>query len=488
MPLQRPFSILGNPDVHDHSMYMSCTGTLGFTDDQLQGRKWYGAVKTSTIAHGSVKSINAAKALAEPGVKGVWWNDVTGTGAEAVQGPNYLGGFSAAENILSYGQPVAVVVADDWDTARRACALIEVTYNVLPVVYDPDEAVKEGSPLSGRQATSNITTATFNRGGGADFSGAEVTIDAVQPWTNTFQHNPIHPRQGIAWMIGGDLYGQASTQNGMGLRSGLASATGLQLHKVHTYGHTCGGGHGNGGSEAAMQMAGRLTQKLGGHAILVRWSRDNHNTMGSRHYNTKSSLKLGAKKDGTLVACDGDWGDSGRRRSHRQLPLVRLENHLHHPHGASWRGTTIYCNVPRGATGAASGPPGAMLIRRRPRQAGSALDMNPYAAAHEEHRVDPARPGIPQPRTGAANVNLCSSNGLHGFRAMPASGTNPARRPCLMGACTASPSPATRTAMAASAAPAAGTHPHGPRTIPASVIVCRRRRQQGPQTAMAAMS
>ena len=33
-------------------MYMSITGTLDATDDRLPGQKWYGAVKTSTIAHG----------------------------------------------------------------------------------------------------------------------------------------------------------------------------------------------------------------------------------------------------------------------------------------------------------------------------------------------------------------------------------------------------------------------------------------------------
>ena len=108
-------------------------------------------------------------------------------------------------------------------------------------------------------------------------------------------------------MIGDDLYGWCSTQNGMGIRSGLASATGLPLHKVHARVHVCGGGHGDGGSETYLQMAARCSMKLSGHAILVRLSRDNHNTLGSRHYNTKATFKVGAKKDGTLVAWSGDW-------------------------------------------------------------------------------------------------------------------------------------------------------------------------------------
>jgi CO/xanthine dehydrogenase Mo-binding subunit len=244
------------------------------------------------------------------------------------------------------------------------------------VVYDPDEALKPNSPLSGRQATSNETTSTFTRGEkGADFTGAEITLTAEEPWGPTFQHNPIHPRTGIAWFIGDDLYGQASTQNGMGLRSGLASAGEVQLHKAHAYGHTCGGGHGNGGSETAMQMAARLSKKLDGHAVVVRWSRDNHNTMGSRHYNTKATLKIGAKKDGTLVACSGDWygvggGASGcwyGLRTTYTIPTV------------SWTAHNVYCNVPgRGAWRCISDTPGAEIYDPAFDKLAAQLDMNPY--------------------------------------------------------------------------------------------------------------
>ena len=374
MPLQAPYSVIGDPKNHDHSMYMSVTGTLGFTDDQLAGKKWYGAVRTSQIAHGKVTSIDASKALAEPGVKGVWWNDLAADGK--TEGPNYLAGFSASANITNWGVPVAVVVADDWWTARRASSLIDIKYEALPVVYDPDEAVKPNSPLSGKQATSNETTSTFTRGtAGADFTGAEVTLATEQPWSQTIQHNPIHPRQGLAWFIGDDLYGQCSTQNGMGQRAGLASAIGMQLHKVHAYGHTCGGGHGDGGSNTALNMAGPLSKKLGGHAILVRWSRDNHNTMGSRHYNTKGNLKLGAKKDGTLVACSGDWygvggGASGcwyGMRTTYKIPTI------------SWTAHNVYPNVPgRGAWRCISDTPGATIYDAALDKLAAQLDMNPY--------------------------------------------------------------------------------------------------------------
>jgi len=381
MSLTKPFDVIGDPNIHDVSMYMSITGTLDATDDRLPGKKWYGAVKTSTIAHGKVKSLDASKALAEPGVKGVWWNDVGPVVAPAttgVQGPNYMAGFSAAENILNYGAAIAVVVADDWDTARRACGLITVTYETLPVVYDPDEAIKPNSPLSGRQATSNETTSTFNRPStatAADFTGADVIINTVEPWGPTFQHNPIHVRQGLAWMIGDDLYGWCSTQNGLGIRSGLASATGLPLHKVHARVHVCGGGHGDGGSETYLQMAARCSMKLNGHAVLVRLSRDNHNTLGSRHYNTKATFKVGAKKDGTLVAWSGDWYGVGGGASGCWYGLRTT----YYCPSVSWTAHNVYCNVPgRGAWRCISDTPGAIEYDATLDKLATQLNMNPW--------------------------------------------------------------------------------------------------------------
>jgi xanthine dehydrogenase molybdenum-binding subunit len=154
-----------------------------------------------------------------------------------------------------------------------------------------------------------------------------------------------------------------------------------------------------------MQMAGRLTQKLGGHAILVRWSRDNHNSMGSRHYNTKSTLKLGAKKDGTLVACEGDWYSVGGSsngmwyglRTTYTIPTV------------TWRGTNIYCNVPnRGAWRCIMDTPGGVNYDAALDKLAAQLDMNPWAL-RMKNIMSPTAPDQDSPNrvwSGKA-VNLC---------------------------------------------------------------------------------
>jgi hypothetical protein len=148
--------------------------------------------------------IDASKALAYPGVKAVYWYE-------------HFSNFAASW--LNYGVMIAGVVAEDWETARYACSLINIEYNTpLPVVYDPDLAMLASSPLSGKVATGNTTSSSTTRptattypagtySDTAAFANAEVTFTCDTPWTTTYQHNPVHVKQGVAWWIGDDCYG-----------------------------------------------------------------------------------------------------------------------------------------------------------------------------------------------------------------------------------------------------------------------------------------
>ena len=127
-------NVIGDPTHHDlHSAWV-LTGKMDFAGDRLAGVKLFGAIKASTIAHGSITNIDASKALAEPGVRAVITYEDCPVWSQTIQ---------------QWGQEVAGVVADDWYTAVRATTLIDVTYDVSPTVFDPDDAMKADSPLAG---------------------------------------------------------------------------------------------------------------------------------------------------------------------------------------------------------------------------------------------------------------------------------------------------------------------------------------------------
>ena len=257
------------------------------------------------------------------------------------------------------------MVAEDWEIARYACSLIKIEYNVLPVVFDLEAAMLPTSPLSGRGTTANFsagsvtrpTTSSYPTGVYTDtaaFADATVTLQTAQPWSCTFQHNPCHPKTGLAYMIGDDIYGYASSQNGTAGRAPMATATGLPLHKCHVQIHGCGGGQGDGYTEPHTAIAGRHSKDLGGHAVTYKLSRQGHNHIGIRQYDTRSDYKIGAKADGTLVAWTGSgYGNGGTPGLYGlqktfKIPWISVTNN------------TINPNTPgRGAWRCVSDPPGA---------------------------------------------------------------------------------------------------------------------------------
>jgi len=350
------------------------TGYTSAPTVSFSGGGGTGAAATAVFTGGKAH-IDATAALAFPGVKGVYWYQSFPDGALTASDARYG---TLQSSWTSYGVPIVAVVAEDWETARWACSLVKVEVTSLPVVNDADAAMASGSPLSGIQPTSNVTTSTFTRGdvtGATGFPAAEVTIQADQPWTATFQHNPIHPKTALAYWIGDDVYDFVSSQNGTAGRAPLSQYTKTDLHKCHSQIHGCGGGHGDGYTETHGALAALMSLALGGHAITWKESRPQHTHASIRQYDTKSSFKIGAKKDGTLVAWQGNWYGSGGGASGLWFGLratYKLPN-------AAWTAYNVYPNQPsRGAWRCVSDPPGTLNYDVALDKLATALNMDPW--------------------------------------------------------------------------------------------------------------
>lgn len=124
-------------------------GKAKYADDIcLPGMLW-GRVLRSPYAHAQIIDIKIGKALALPGVEAVLT-------AKDIPGKNLIGESRrkaadcpvlCEDKVRHIGDSVALVVAQSEDTAERALDLIEVTYEPLPAVFSPDEALMEGAPL-----------------------------------------------------------------------------------------------------------------------------------------------------------------------------------------------------------------------------------------------------------------------------------------------------------------------------------------------------
>ncbi len=125
------------------------TGSAAYTTDIVLPRMLHGKILRSPHPHATIKNIDTSKAEKLPGVEAViTGKDTAGIRFGFVDTPRYPADeCPLAEDKVRYiGEGVAAVAATDEDIAAEALELIEVEYEELPAVFDPEEAMKDGAP------------------------------------------------------------------------------------------------------------------------------------------------------------------------------------------------------------------------------------------------------------------------------------------------------------------------------------------------------
>ena len=145
--LTTPIKVKGGvgESVIRHDAAPKVRGEFAFSNDYQADGMLYGATLRSPHASARIVSINIAPALALAGVSAVLVAaDVPGEMIYGLEHPDQP--VFASEIVRFHGEPIAIVAADHPDRARQACGLIDVVYEVLEPVCDP-EAALVGAPL-----------------------------------------------------------------------------------------------------------------------------------------------------------------------------------------------------------------------------------------------------------------------------------------------------------------------------------------------------
>jgi CO/xanthine dehydrogenase Mo-binding subunit len=128
--------------VHRSDAVPKVTGEFAYSSDLHAAGMLWGRTVRSPHAHARIAEIDIAPALAMPGVHAVLTHvDVPGRktyGLECSDQP-----VLASDRVRYYGEPVAIVAAEEPEQARRAAAAVRVEYEPLPVVADPERATEQ---------------------------------------------------------------------------------------------------------------------------------------------------------------------------------------------------------------------------------------------------------------------------------------------------------------------------------------------------------
>ncbi|PKB78525.1 MAG: carbon monoxide dehydrogenase [SAR202 cluster bacterium Io17-Chloro-G9] len=233
------------------------TGQAGYTDDiKLQGMS-FAAIKRSPHAHARVRSVDTSAARSAPGVLAVF----TGADTDGVLNPipcawvvpesdvKAVAHPALAKDVVRYvGDGVAVVVAESRYQAEDALDLINVDYEPLPAVVNPEAALQAGAPQLHEDAPNNQAFHWVAAGGDTDsaFASAEVTVrDTIIQ--QKLIPNTIEPRSAVAtWLTAtGDLTLWSSSQNPHICRFVTSLVTGVPEHKIRVIAPEVGGGFGS---------------------------------------------------------------------------------------------------------------------------------------------------------------------------------------------------------------------------------------------------
>ncbi len=304
------------------------TGRAVYGADVRVAGLLHGRVKRSPHAHAIIKRIDTSEALALTGVRAVITFEDFPEPAEpimqTVRGPMPSAWdterIMARRKVLFRGHPVAAVAATDFHTAEDALDLIEVEYEVLPAVTTMDDAMAAAAPIlhdDGKAALieglfapvdghpSNIAR-TLELGMGdieAGFAEADVVLERIYETASAHQ-GYIEPHNATAaWNADGKVTIWTSTQGAFGIRGNVARTLRLALGDLKVVPAEIGGGFGAKNVVYLEPLAALLSKKTG-RPVQMTMNRTEVLEATGPTSGTRSWVRLGAKRDGTLVAAD----------------------------------------------------------------------------------------------------------------------------------------------------------------------------------------
>lgn len=296
------FSVVGQR-VNRVEGYDKVTGEARFVADIVRPGMLIGMILRSPHPHARILKINTCKAERLRGVRAV----ITAEDSPKIAwGTFFKDQFPLSVGKARYvGEEVAAVAAIDKDTAEEALDLIDVEWEELPAVFDPEEAMQADAPLVHEDKESNVALKIEVERGDIQRAFAESDLVLEDTFQSTPQwHCAIETIGSLAeYSPTGKLTVIMNTQTIFLARNRIAQALGVSEGDVRIIQAAVGGGFGGKLCDDNNAIVAALAAQKARRPVKIINSREDEFQAGSRpRVPMKIRVKMGFMKDGRIRA------------------------------------------------------------------------------------------------------------------------------------------------------------------------------------------
>ncbi|MBM88045.1 MAG: hypothetical protein CMQ41_06660 [Gammaproteobacteria bacterium] len=314
-----PLATIGN-DTPRIDAIERVTGQAKYTRDWKLPGMLYAKVLRSPHPHARIVSIDTSAAEALPGVRTVisYENEQVVWGAGSVNGGRQYNDptkdatihrrYIFNNPVRFVGDSIAAVAAIDRHVAEEALALIEVEYEELPFVLEPEEALEEGAPRVYAEGNlcpdfrGEFSPMVTDIG---DFEAGFEEADQIfeERYETGFIHNAqMEPRCSLAHWEGDKLVLYTPSQGISNCRHDTARDLGLEDHQVQVIAKYMGGGFGNKNQNQDADLIAATLSRRSGAPVMLEYSRREDWLGVHGRWPTVQYYKIGVKDDGEVTA------------------------------------------------------------------------------------------------------------------------------------------------------------------------------------------
>jgi CO/xanthine dehydrogenase Mo-binding subunit/aerobic-type carbon monoxide dehydrogenase small subunit (CoxS/CutS family) len=337
------------------------TGKAPYAYDMRLPGMVYGEILRSPLPHARITRLDTTRAKEIPGVLAVY--------TQEDMPANKYGAFvqdetALADGVVRYqGEGVAAVIAIDEPTALRGIEAIEVEYERLPGVFDPEEAMAEGAPQIHEGVERNIVAHNRVIAGDIDAGFAEADHVFEDRFVTSRQcHACMEPHAVVAdYDASGRVTLHMSSQSTFFDRFGLMGIFSLPANKIRIVSPYLGGGFGSKSEPHSIYVVAIQASMNLGRAVKMFHSRDEEFTSSRTRHPETIYMRTGVKADGTITARSARVIlDNGAYTSYGpgvSLTQSMLGGAVYRIPAYRYDGYTVYTNTPFGGAFRGFGSP-----------------------------------------------------------------------------------------------------------------------------------